>query len=90
MPSYATKEEADVAGVQTLGGAIQEITAQLGGEMLKEAPICVHGHRKWREGVSAKNGKAWGNYSCIAARKEDQCPPLWYNFGSDGKWSAQQ
>ena len=89
MPSYATKEEADVAGVQTLGGAIQEITSQLGGEMLKEAPICVHGHRKWREGVSAKNGKAWGNYSCTEKRKEDQCPPIWYNFGSNGKWSVQ-
>jgi hypothetical protein len=88
VPSYKTREEAEAAGVPTIAQAMLEVSAQLGGEMLAEAPQCAHGHRVWREGVSAKNGKAWGNYSCIE-RKPKQCDPLWYNFGSNGKWEPQ-
>jgi hypothetical protein len=89
VPSF--KSEADLTDAekaQTIGGAIQEVTAQLGGEMLKEAPQCQHGHRVWREGVSAKTGKAWGNYSCVE-RKPNQCEPVWYVFTSDGTWKPQ-
>jgi hypothetical protein len=89
VPSF--KSEADLTDAekaQTIGGAIQEVTAQLGGEMLKEAPQCKHGHRVWREGVSAKTGKAWGNYSCVE-RKPNQCEPVWYVFTSDGTWKPQ-
>jgi hypothetical protein len=88
VPSFKTREEAESAGVPTAAQAMLEVSAQLGGEMLAEAPQCAHGHRVWREGVSAKNGKAWGNYSCIE-RKPKQCDPLWYNFGSNGKWEPQ-
>jgi hypothetical protein len=88
VPSFKTREEAEAAGVGTIGGAIETITAQLGGEMLKEAPQCKHGHRVWREGVSAKTSKAWGNYSCVE-RKPNQCDPVWYVFTSDGTWKPQ-
>jgi len=88
VPSHATREEAEASGVSTLGGAIETITAQLGGEMLKESPTCMHGHRIWREGVSAKTNKAWGNYSCVE-RKPNQCDPVWYVFTSDGTWKPQ-
>ena len=88
VPSYATREEAEASGIPTAAQAIQEVTAQLGGEMLAEAPQCKHGHRVWREGISAKTGKAWGNYSCVE-RKPNQCEPVWYVFGSNGKWSQQ-
>jgi hypothetical protein len=88
VPSFKTREEAEAAGIPTAAQAIQEITAQLGGEMLAEAPQCKHGHRVWREGISAKTGKAWGNYSCVE-RKPNQCDPVWYVFGSNGKWSQQ-
>jgi len=89
VPSFKTEDELTAAEkAQTIGGAIQEVTAQLGGEMLKEAPQCVHGHRIWREGVSAKTGKAWGNYSCVE-RKPNQCDPVWYVFTSDGTWKPQ-
>lgn len=88
VPSFKTREEAEAAGIPTAAQAIQEVTAQLGGEMLAEAPACKHGHRVWREGVSAKTGKAWGNYSCVE-RKPNQCEPLWYQFTSRGKWEPQ-
>ena len=89
VPSFKSEDELTAAEkAQTIGGAIQEVTSQLGGEMLKEAPQCVHGHRVWREGVSAKTGKAWGNYSCVE-RKPNQCDPVWYVFTSDGTWKPQ-
>ena len=89
VPSFKSEDELTAAEkAQTIGGAIQEGTAQLGGEMLKEAPQCQHGHRVWREGVSARTGKAWGNYSCVE-RKPNQCDPVWYVFTSDGTWKPQ-
>ena len=89
VPSFKSEDELTAAEkAQTIGGAIQEVTAQLGGEMLKESPQCQHGHRVWREGVSAKTGKAWGNYSCVE-RKPKQCDPVWYVFTSDGTWKPQ-
>jgi hypothetical protein len=89
VPSFKSEEELTAAEkAQTLGGAIQEVTGQLGGEMLKEAPQCSHGHRVWREGVSQKTGKAWGNYSCVE-RKPNQCDPVWYVFTSDSTWKPQ-
>jgi hypothetical protein len=88
VPSFQTREEAESAGIPTAAQAIQEVTAQLGGEMLAEAPTCMHGHRVWREGVSSKTGKAWGNYSCVE-RKPKQCDPVWYVFTSRGKWEPQ-
>ena len=89
VPSFKSESElTEAEKAQTIGGAIQEVTAQLGGEMLKEAPQCSHGHRVWREGVSQKTGKAWGNYSCVE-RKPNQCDPVWYVFTSDGTWKPQ-
>ena len=89
VPSFKSEDELTAAEkAQTIGGAIQEVTAQLGGEMLQEAPQCSHGHRVWREGVSARTGKAWGNYSCVE-RKPNQCDPVWYVFTSDGTWKPQ-
>lgn len=89
VPSFESEEKlTEAEKAQTLGGAMQQITAQLGSEMLAEAPQCSHGHRVWREGVSQKTGKAWGNYSCVE-RKPKQCDPVWYVFTSDGTWKPQ-
>jgi hypothetical protein len=76
-------------GFATASSAIKEIKTQLGGEMVGEAPQCVHGHRIWREGVSAKTGKAWANYSCTEKSKATQCGPIWYVLASDGQWKPQ-
>jgi len=76
-------------GFQTAAGAIDEIKTQLGGQLVAEAPICKHGHRIWREGISAKNGKAWANYSCTEKTKANNCGPIWYVLGADGQWNPQ-
>jgi hypothetical protein len=75
-------------GIPSLGSSMEEITKQLGGELVKEAPKCSHGHRVWRTGTSSKTGKDWANYSCVG-RKPNQCDPLWYVFTSDGTWKPQ-
>jgi hypothetical protein len=76
-------------GFTTASSAIDDIKAKLGGELVAEAPTCVHGHRVWREGVSAKTGKEWANYSCTEKSKATQCPPIWYVRSSDMQWKPQ-
>jgi hypothetical protein len=76
-------------GFTTASTAINEIKTQLGGELVAEAPTCVHGHRVWREGVSSKTGKEWANYSCTEKSKATQCAPLWYVRASDMQWKPQ-
>jgi hypothetical protein len=88
VPSFKTAAEAEQAGIPSLGSSMDEISKQLGGELVKEAPQCRHGHRVWRTGKSAKTGKDWANYSCVG-RKPDQCEPVWYIFTSDGTWKPQ-
>jgi hypothetical protein len=94
--AFAEKAEVDLwatsiseDGFATAASSIDEIKSQLGGELIQEAPKCVHGHRVWREGVSAKNGKAWANYSCTEKAKATQCTPLWYVLAADGQWKPQ-
>ena len=89
VPSWDSQEAAQEAGVPTLGTAVNEIASQLGGELVKEAPQCPHGHMIWREGTSAKTGKAWANYSCTEKNKATQCQPNWYVLTSDGTWKPQ-
>jgi hypothetical protein len=88
VPSYKTAEEAEQSGIPSFGSSMGEVAKQLGGELVKEAPQCRHGHRVWRTGKSAKTGKDWANYSCVG-RKPDQCEPIWYVFTSDGTWKPQ-
>ena len=75
-------------GIPTIGSSIEQITEKLGGEVIEEAPQCKHGHRVWRTGKSAKNGKDWANYSCVE-KKPKQCEPIWYVQTPDGKWKVQ-
>lgn len=76
-------------GVPNIGSAIDAITDKIGAEVLAEAPRCMHGSRIWREGTSAKNGKAWANYSCTEKSKSSQCDPVWYVMTSGGQWKPQ-
>ena len=72
----------------TFGSALAEVASQLGGEMVEEAPQCIHGHRIWATGKK-KNGDDWGAYRCVEKNRANQCQPIWYVFGSNGKWRAQ-
>ena len=58
-----------------------------------DIPSCVHGAMLWQTGVSQKNGKEWARMTCQSKGQTggmDQCPPIWYNIGSDGKWKPQK
>ena len=89
VPSYKTREEAEAAGIPTLGIALEAIKETLGGVQVAAAPLCSHGHMIWREGTSAKTNKGWGGYMCSEKVKAKQCPPAWYMLGSDGQWRPQ-
>lgn len=88
VPSFQSEQELLDAEQKQNNGSIPEVTSHLGNEMTSHVPECSHGARIWREGISAKTGKAWGNYSCIE-RKPNQCEPVWYVFTSRGKWEPQ-
>jgi|LakMenEpi03Aug12_release.lakeMendotaPanAssembly.Ray.scaffolds.fasta_scaffold606167_2 hypothetical protein len=76
-------------GFATAGSTIEEIAAQLGGELIQEAPQCKHGHRLLKEGTSPKTGKAYRGHVCIEKSKANQCLPIWYTLTADGKWMVQ-
>ena len=75
----------------TLEKALDLVQDIMGTGEAQEAPQCKHGHMRWREGE--KNGRAWGGYQCAhmnAGGVKSDCPPHWYNIGSDGKWHLQK
>ena len=75
----------------TLDKALDLVQDILGTGEAQEAPQCKHGHMRWREGE--KNGRAWGGYQCNqmnAGGIKSDCPAIWYNIGSDGKWQPQK
>jgi hypothetical protein len=75
----------------TLDKALDLVQDILGTPEAQEAPQCKHGHMRWREGE--KNGRAWGGYQCNqmnAGGVKSDCPPVWYQLGSDGKWAPQK
>jgi hypothetical protein len=89
VPSYKEDPTLQDSGIPTLGSTIEEITTQLGGQLIEEKPRCKHGTRIFKEGKSEKTGKAWGGYFCTEKTKATQCEPDWYMLGSDGQWRIQ-
>jgi len=75
-------------GFATAETSIAEIAAQLGGELIEEAPLCKHGHMLLKEGTS-KTGKAYHGYVCTEKLKANQCNPIWYTLTAEGKWKVQ-
>lgn len=72
-------------GFTTASQAVEEIQAQLGGELIQESPICKHGHMIQKSGTKA-NGDQYFGYVCTEKVKANQCKALWGKVGSDGKW----
>ena len=75
----------------TLDKAFDLVQDILGTGEAQEAPQCKHGHMRWREGET--RGRAWGGYQCMqmnAGGIKSDCPAIWYNIGSDGKWHPQK
>jgi hypothetical protein len=75
----------------TLEKAMENVAAIIGTGEAQESPSCKHGHMQWREGE--RNGRKWAGYQCnqmnYGGVKSD-CPPIWYQIGSDGKWQPQK
>jgi hypothetical protein len=88
LPSFKTAEEAEKAGIPSLGSSMDEVKKQLGGELVKEAPQCAHGHMIWKQSHDG-SPKTWGGYFCTERTKATQCPPRWHVLSSDGKWKPQ-
>ena len=74
----------DLWATTPVAQTIEAVKNELGGIYLQGKPECKHGARVWREGVSAKTNKKWGNYSCIEKSKATQCEPVWYMQTSTG------
>jgi hypothetical protein len=75
----------------TLEKAMENVAAIIGTAEAQESPSCKHGAMRWREGE--KNGRAWGGYQCAhmnAGGVKSDCPAVWYQLGSDGKWQPQK
>ena len=68
--------------------AVADISTQLGGELVKEAPQCSHGHMVWKQAHEGAP-KNWGGYFCTERTKATQCTPNWYVLRSTGKWEPQ-
>jgi hypothetical protein len=83
---WSTK--AAIEDMPTMATAVQEIGAQLGGELVKEAPQCSHGHMVWKQSHEGAP-KSWGGYFCTERIKATQCTPRWYVLRSTGKWEPQ-
>ena len=88
VPSFKTAEEAEQAGIPSLGSSMDEIKKQLGGTLAEEAPQCSHGHMVWKRSHDG-SPKTWGGYFCTERTKATQCTPRWYVVSSDGKWKPQ-
>jgi hypothetical protein len=75
----------------TLDKAMETVASIIGTAEAQESPSCVHGAMRWRDGE--KNGRAWGGYQCAhmnAGGVKSDCPPVWYQLGTDGKWQPQK
>lgn len=70
--------------------AIELVQEVLGAVKIdKDIPLCrnCHDHKpmEWKTGVSAKNNKPWGKFSCYVCRDV-----MWYNIAADGTWKPQE
>jgi len=79
-----------VAPAPTAEAAVDLVKEVLGGVKIdKDIPLCrnCHDHKpmEWKTGVSAKNNKPWGKFSCYVCRDV-----MWYNIAPDGTWKPQE
>ena len=73
--------------VKPIADVLPAITEALAGKATDPTPRCTHGARVWKTGE--KNGKTWACYKCQEANRVNQCAPIWYVVGADGKWKPQ-
>jgi hypothetical protein len=82
-----TIREAEPA--KTVDEAVKIVKDIIGGQTERDIPKCSKCDNQkemtWKTGVSAKNNKPWGNFSCFACKDV-----IWYEVGADGAWKPQE
>jgi predicted lipoprotein with Yx(FWY)xxD motif len=74
----------------TIADAVALMSEVMGATKIdKDIPHCSKCHDNkpmtWKTGVSAKNNKAWGNFSCFACKDV-----IWYEIAPNGSWQPQK
>jgi hypothetical protein len=79
----------DAEPAKTVDEAVKMVKDIIGGQTERDIPKCskCHDHKEmtWKTGVSLKNNKPWGNFSCFACKDV-----IWYEVGADGAWKPQE
>jgi hypothetical protein len=79
----------DAEPAKTVDEAVSMVKDIIGGQTERDIPKCSKCHdgkdMTWKTGVSAKNNKAWGNFSCFACKDV-----IWYEVAKDGSWQPQK
>lgn len=73
----------------TVDEAVAIVKDIIGGQTERDIPKCTKcqtpKEMSWKTGVSTKNKKPWGNFSCFACKDV-----LWYEIAADGSWKPQE
>jgi len=79
----------EAAPAGTVDEAVKMVKDIIGGQTERDIPKCskCHDYKEmtWKTGVSVKNNKPWGNFSCFACKDV-----IWYEVGADGAWKPQE
>ena len=84
---WSTKAVAPTPSASEAIALVQDVLGAV--KVDKDIPLCrnCHDHKpmEWKTGVSAKNNKPWGKFSCYVCRDV-----MWYNIAADGTWKPQE
>jgi hypothetical protein len=79
----------DAAPAATVDEAVKIVKDIMGGQTERDIPKCSKCQdgkdMTWKTGVSSKNNKPWGNFSCFVCKDV-----IWYEVGADGAWQPQK
>ena len=79
----------DAAPAATVDEAVAMVKDIIGGQTERDIPKCSKcqdpKEMQWKTGVSAKNKKPWGNFSCFACKDV-----IWYEIKPNGTWGVQE
>lgn len=79
----------DAAPAATVDEAVAIVKDIIGGQTERDIPKCSKCQdgkdMVWKTGVSSKNKKPWGNFSCYACKDT-----LWYEISPNGTWKPQE
>ena len=73
----------------TVDEAVSIVKDIIGGQTERDIPKCSKcqdpKEMSWKTGVSSKNKKPWGNFSCYACKDV-----IWYEIKPNGSWGRQE